>query len=116
MEFEFDCGEILGANSDGIAVIKGTSSSKKGPQHYSAGAQVHPYQKLLNEMVDSLGEASAKAQSLPVSVTNSKRFFMGDDRLYLLTYQYKVYGMLKIGNKKLFIRDEIGNVKEIEPL
>lgn len=116
MEFEFDCGEILEANSEGIAVIDGSRSSKKGPQHYSAGAQVHPYQKLLNQIVDSLGEASAKAQRLPASVTSSKKFFMGEDRLYLLTYQFKVYGILKMGRKKLFIRDEIGNVKEIEPL
>jgi alpha-tubulin N-acetyltransferase 1 len=51
-----------------------------------------------------------------VPVTNSLKFFSGQDRLYLLVDSFKILGMLKIGNKKLFIRDEVGNVKEIEPL
>ena len=96
---------------------------KKGGQHYSSGLQVHPHQKILNEIVDYLGEASANAQGLPTAVTNSKRFFISEDRLYLLVHHFdgidtpicKIYGMLKVGRKKLFIRDEIGNVKEIEP-
>lgn len=71
---------------------------------------------LLNEIVDGVGEASANAQKLPKPVTNSSKFFSGRDRLYLLTDGFKILGMLKVGNKKLFIRDEVGNISEIEPL
>ena len=116
MEFDFDCAQVLSANENGVAVIDGARSAKRGPQHYSAGAKTHPYQKLLNEIVDNIGNASAQAQALPASVTTSIKFFAGEDRLYLLVDGFKVLGMLKTGNKNLFIRDEIGNVREIQPL
>lgn len=116
MEFDFDCSEVLGANEHGIAVIDGVKSVKKGPQHYSSGLKTHPYQKLLNEVVDQIGDASAKAQNLPVSVTTSLKFFAGEDRLYLLVNGFQTLGMLKTGHRRLFIRDEIGTIKEIEPL
>lgn len=116
MEFDFDCSQVLAAKENGIAVIDGQRSLKKGPQHYAAGVKVHPYQKLLNEVVDKLGDASASAQGLSTSITNSIKFFNGEDRMYLLVDGFKILGMLKMGTKKLFIRDEIGNVKEIEPL
>ena len=116
MEFDFDFSQILEADENGIAILEGVRSLKRGPQPYSAGAKTHPFQKMLNEIVDCLGQASANAQDLPVAVTNSLKFFNGEDRLYMLVDSFKILGMLKIGNKKLFIRDEVGNVKEIEPL
>jgi hypothetical protein len=39
-----------------------------------------------------------------------------DHRIYLKFKGKKVIGFLKIGKKKLFIRDEIGNIKEISPM
>ena len=99
MEFGFNLTDVLNANKDGIAILDGTKSLRKGPQHYSAGSKTLPSQKLLNEVVDTAGEASAAAQNLPVSVTNSIKFFGGEDRLYLLVEDFKCIGMLKIGYK-----------------
>lgn len=39
-----------------------------------------------------------------------------DHRIYIKCNGKKVNGFLKIGKKKLFIRDEIGNIKEISPM
>ena len=116
MEFGFNLTEILNAKENGIAILDGVRSLRKGPQHYASGAKTNPYQELLNEVVDTVGEASASAQNLPVAVTNSIKFFGGEDRLFLLVENFKALAMLRIGYKKLFIRDEIGTIKEIEPL
>lgn len=72
---------------------------KRGAQHYSSGEKVSPYQKLLNEIVDTMGMASANAQKLPACITNSTKFFNGKDRLYLLVSEFKVLGMIKVGTK-----------------
>lgn len=88
----------------------------KGAQHYKVGEKVNSHQKLLNEIIDVIGEASATAQKLPKPVTNSTKFFSGKDRIYCLVDGFKILGMMKVGKKKLFIRDEVGNISEIEPL
>ncbi|CAI2364828.1 unnamed protein product [Moneuplotes crassus] len=116
MDFDFNLTDVLNANPDGIVILDGTRSLRKGPQHYSAGMKVDPHQKLVNEVVDLAGEKSAEAQKLLTAVTNSIRFFNSEDRLYLVVDQFTCIGLLKVGYKKLFVRDEIGNMKEIEPL
>ena len=71
---------------------------------------------MINAVVDAIGVASAIAQKLNTPVTSSAKLFTGEDRLYLLIDEFKVLGMIKIGTKKLFIRDQSGGIKEIEPL
>jgi hypothetical protein len=56
MEFDFDCTQILEVDQNGITVLDGLRSLKRGPQHYSAGAKTHPYQEMLNEIVDKIGD------------------------------------------------------------
>lgn len=116
MDFDIDVSDILQVDENGIGIIDGTRSVLRGPQHYASGSKTHPHQKLLNEIVDSLGDVSAKEQGLPAPVTTSLRFFSSDERLYILAAGFKVVGMIKVGHKKLFVRDEVGNVREIEPL
>jgi alpha-tubulin N-acetyltransferase 1 len=44
------------------------------------------------------------------------KFFASDHKIYMKCEGNKVIGFIKIGIKKLFIRDEIGNINEIDPL
>jgi len=63
-----------------------------------------------------MGVASAKAQRLPQTITSSQKFFNSDNRLYIKAAGNKVYGILRVGKRNLFIRNEIGAIKEIKPL
>ena len=69
------------------------------------------------EVIDKMGEASARAQRLPQIITTSAKFFSSmDNKLFLLSEGRKCIGLLKIGKKNLFIRDSRGAIKEIKPL
>jgi len=72
----------------------------------------------LNKIVDDMGKASSKAQGLPAVITTASRFFTStDNRLYLkVQAPDKVVGLLKVGVKKLFIRNENAQIREISPL
>ena len=64
-----------------------------------------------------MGVASSKAQGLPSTITSASRFFTsGDNKLYLKAQGNKVIGLLKVGVKHLFIRNDWGAIKEISPL
>jgi alpha-tubulin N-acetyltransferase 1 len=68
------------------------------------------------DIIDKMGNSSAKAQALPAVITTASRLFTSDNRLYLRSEGNRVIGLLKVGVKKLFIRNESGNIKEISPL
>jgi len=53
---------------------------------------------------------------LPAIITTASRLFTSDNRLYLRAEANRVIGLLKVGVKKLFIRNELGAIKEISPL
>jgi alpha-tubulin N-acetyltransferase 1 len=53
---------------------------------------------------------------LPAIITTASRLFTSDNRLYLSAEGNRVIGLLKVGVKKLFIRNELGSIKEISPL
>lgn len=63
-----------------------------------------------------MGMASSKAQGLPSIITSGSRLFTSDNRLYMRAENNKVLGMLKVGVKRLFIRNDSGAIKEINPL
>ena len=66
-------------------------------------------QNYMHDLIDKMGSASAKAQALPAVITTGSRLFTsGDNRLYLKAEGNKCMGLLKVGVKKLFIRNEIG--------
>ena len=68
------------------------------------------------DIIDRIGSASSKAQGLPSVITSGSRLFTSDTRLYLRAEGNKVLGLLKVGVKKLFIRNDSGMIKEISPL
>ena len=68
--------------------------------------------------IDAMGRASASAQALKAVITTPAKFAHSSDRIYLhLTpSQRRVNGLLRTGKKRLFIRDELANIAEIEPV
>ena len=63
-----------------------------------------------------MGEASAKAQRLPQSITSSMKLFNSDNKVYMLSNGKLVIGFIKVGKRNLFIRGDNGGIKEIKPL
>ena len=59
---------------------------------------------------------SVKVQGLGTVITTASRFFASDHRLYFKTEGKTVIGLLKVGPKNLFIRNEQGTIKEISPI
>ena len=97
MLFEFDVNPILQSDERGMAMLDGSQSLRRGPQHYSAGMVKHPTQEKMNAIIDELGAASSRAQGLPVTITTSSKFFTSDNRLYIKVENSKVIGFIKMG-------------------
>ena len=75
-----------------------------------------PIQEKLNTIVDRIGLASSRAQELMTTITTAAKFFTSDNRMYFMVKSNCVIGMLKVGEKKLFIRDDVGAMREVAPL
>lgn len=79
--------------------------------------QVPQWRLQMGQVVDTMGQLSAKAQGLPGPITSlSKLVGNPDQRLYLYVDENRAIGLLKVGVKKLFIRNAGGVYKEIDPL
>ena len=57
-----------------------------------------------------------QSQSLKAVITTGLKLLTSDHRLYVLTKLNQVIGMIKMGPKTLFIRNEYGLIAEIRPL
>jgi alpha-tubulin N-acetyltransferase 1 len=76
-----------------------------------------PNRNSLEAVVDEMGNRSAKAQGLGSVITTVRRMMHTDQRLYVMRSDKAVMGILKVGRKKLFIRDNTsGKMHELEPL
>ena len=49
-------------------------------------------------------------------ITSSLKFFGTDHHIYLICEKNKFIGFIKVGYKHLFIYDELGSPREINPL
>ncbi len=49
-------------------------------------------------------------------ITTASKFFSSNHRIFIKAENNKVVGFLKVGVKKLFVRDELANYHEISPL
>lgn len=49
-------------------------------------------------------------------ITTSDKLFTSDNRLYVRAHGKQVIGMIKVGKRNLFIRNDTGAIKEIKPL
>jgi alpha-tubulin N-acetyltransferase 1 len=103
MEFNFYTESLFNCSKDGIGILDGDNISKK---NFS----------LISSVLDAIGTASAKAQGLKAVITTGLKFIGTDQRLFIKCEGKTVVGLLKMGKRKLFIRDELGSIKEITPL
>lgn len=102
MEFNFDCEECLDCNQNGFSILEGSCQNRIVPG----------YRIYVKEILDKMGELSAKAQSLPTRVTSCSKFFPSDQVLILKADKNRVFGYIKVGPKKLFLRDNLFNYHE----
>eukprot|EP00164_Ancoracysta_twista_P011178 GFYU01017124.1.p1 GENE.GFYU01017124.1~~GFYU01017124.1.p1 ORF type:complete len:546 (+),score=69.97 GFYU01017124.1:84-1721(+) len=70
----------------------------------------------LTEIVDKLGYASAKAQGLHSVITTFSKLRVCRDHMYVLRDGQQAVGFIRVGKKKLFVRDDNQAYVEIEPL
>ena len=106
MEFNFDCEEILVCDRNGFSILEGSCHNKIVPG----------YKAYIKEILDKMGELSSKSQNLLVNVTTTNRFFPSDHTLIIKADKNKVLGYIKVGPKRLFLRDRICNYHERKTL
>ena len=106
MKFNFDCEEILVCDRNGFSILEGACHNKIPPG----------YKEYIKEILDKMGELSSKSQNLLVNVTTTNRFFPSDQTLIIKTDKNKVLGYVKVGPKRLFLRDRICNYHERKTL
>ena len=106
MEFKFDCEEILDCDRNGFSVLEGSHQNKIIPG----------YKIFIKEILDKMGELSSKSQNLLFNITTTNRFFPSDHCLIIKAEKNKVLGYIKVGPKKLFLRDRICNYHERKTL
>jgi len=84
----------------------------------ACGAAGCGYDDLLT-IIDEMGSASATAQKLPQVITTAERLKHSNHRLYLLrdlrANGCVVLGIIKVGEKKLFLYDNTSRLQEREP-
>ena len=106
MQFNFDCEEILDCDKNGYSILEGANHNNIPPG----------YKAYIREILDKMGDLSAKSQNLLVNVTTTNRFFPSDNCLIIKADKTKVLGYIKVGPKKLFLRDRICNFHERKTL
>ncbi|KAK7094448.1 alpha-tubulin N-acetyltransferase-like [Littorina saxatilis] len=88
----------------------------------NAGARYQDARQRLFEIIDTMGDASAKAQGLPGAITTGRKLELSDHHLYVMTDPEgkeglgAAVGILKIGRKRLFVYDRHGQQWEMNPL
>ena len=70
----------------------------------------------MDSIIDQMGSASSRAQRLGGTITSAAKFFGSDNKLYMMAEGSKVIGLLKVGKRNLFHRDDHGRIREIKPL
>ena len=106
MEFNFDCVQALGCDQNGFAILEGSYQNRIVPG----------YILFVKEILNSMGEASSRAQQLNTIITSAHKFFISNHRIFIKADQNKVLGFIKVGNKKLFLRDRNFNYHEVNTL
>ena len=106
MKFNFDCEEALDCDQNGIAILEGSYQNKIVPG----------YKLYVKEILDTMGYLSSKAQNLQTVITSTNRFFPSNHTLFIKADKNKVFGYIKVGPKKLFLRDRLFNYHERKTL
>eukprot|EP00347_Sterkiella_histriomuscorum_P021537 403333630 len=67
-------------------------------------------------VIDKMGIASAQAQQLPTPITSLGKLAANGHRLYAKISGNTCIGMIKVGTKKLFVRNRSGGIIEMSPI
>uniref|UniRef100_A0A0B6ZLV3 Alpha-tubulin N-acetyltransferase n=1 Tax=Arion vulgaris TaxID=1028688 RepID=A0A0B6ZLV3_9EUPU len=111
MDFSFNINELLKAD------ISSVDSSLE-----ICRERFHQLQGKLYEIIDTMGEASAKAQGLHGPITTGRKLTQSDHRLYIMkdsntnSGKGSILGIIKVGRKKLFVYDNTKVQHEVEAL
>ena len=106
MIFNFDCEHALDCDRNGISILEGDCQNRIIPG----------YLIYVKEILDKMGQLSARAQNLESVITSTSRFFPSNHRLFLKANKNMVLGYIKVGPKKLFVRDRLFNYHERKSL
>lgn len=109
MQFPVDITKILPTDEKGICLLNGKSIRSSTLQKINSRYNSTPLKSIINTM----GALSAKAQKLKTVITTFAKFSGTNQRLYIKISDGKVVGILKTGEKDLFYRDVIGDIKEL---
>ena len=102
MQFNFDCELCLDCDRNGFSVLEGSCQNRIIPG----------YRIYVKEILDKMGKLSANAQNLESPITTTSRFFPSNHRLFIKADKNRVFGYIKVGPKKLFLRDRLFNYHE----
>lgn len=106
MEFNFNCEDALGCDNKGYAILEGSFQ-----QNIRQCFKLH-----VNGILDLLGEQSSKEQSLNIIKTNAHKFFTSHDRIFIKADKNVVIGFIRVGKRKMAIKDNNNNYFNDEPL
>jgi len=114
MEFNFDLGHIF---KQEICVIGEDMLPEGGIPAISPSKSLGLAQQRIMEILDKMGEASARAQGLRQPITTvAKVRNHPEHTVFLLVESNAAVGLLKVGKKNLFMVDQQGAQNEVYPL
>lgn len=118
MEFDFDLNAIFPTDIVKIGLDMLPVNLDRTAVHYKNLSLI---QQRISHVVDSMGNASARAQDLKQAITSASkvRAHSGEHTVYLLIDREakhglgSVVGLLKVGKKNLFLMDRQGMQNEV---
>ena len=102
MQFNFNCEAVLDCDENGFAILQGSCQNRIIPG----------YRIYVKEILDTMGELSSKSQNLQTIITNTNSFFPSNYTLFIKADNNVVFGYIKLGLKKLFLKDRLFNFHE----
>ena len=106
MEFKFNCEDALACDSQGFAILEGSYES-----NIRQCFKLH-----VQGIINLIGERSSKEQGLNVTKTTYFKFFNTNDRIFLKVDKNTVIGFLRVGRRRICVRDDENNYLNEEPL
>eukprot|EP00758_Cryptobia_borreli_P016635 Tbor_TRINITY_DN6122_c6_g1::TRINITY_DN6122_c6_g1_i1::g.22817::m.22817 len=104
MDLPLPIREITNQNSD-IAIIDADTLNKN---------RTHKNNNILINIINNIGIMSRDAQGINSPLTSIQKLKENPThKLYLMGNNNKLFGILKTGRKKLYIRNEINNIIEM---
>lgn len=105
MDFKRPIQESIKCDEDGYVTVSGLN--------YKSSLLKIEGLDLIQQIIDTMGELSAKAQKLYSPITSLRRLFGTNQKIFMKVQGSQVLGFIKVGTKNLFHRSLVsiyGNV------